>query len=65
MLIHIAGVLSAAEVAYCRALLEKSQWVDGRVTAGDQSAKAKFNLQIPQDSAEGRELADLVLQALG
>ncbi|MCE2563541.1 Fe2+-dependent dioxygenase [Komagataeibacter sp. FNDCF1] len=65
MLIHIPAILSAQEVTHCRAVLERSQWVDGRVTAGDQSAKAKFNLQIPHDSAEGAELADLVLQALG
>ncbi|GBR03969.1 Fe2+-dependent dioxygenase [Acetobacter oeni] len=65
MLIHIPEVLTRNEVSHCRAVLEKSQWVDGKVTAGDQSAKAKFNLQIPQDSAESRELGDLVLRALG
>ncbi|ATU73040.1 PKHD-type hydroxylase [Komagataeibacter rhaeticus] len=65
MLVHIPAVLSPQEVAHCRRVLEQSQWVDGRVTAGDQSARAKFNLQIPQDSTEGTALADLVLQALG
>ncbi|WEQ51461.1 Fe2+-dependent dioxygenase [Komagataeibacter oboediens] len=65
MLIHIPALLTRQEITYCRTVLEKSQWVDGRVTAGDQSAKAKFNLQIPHDSREGMELADLILQALG
>ncbi|MBV1825171.1 Fe2+-dependent dioxygenase [Komagataeibacter oboediens] len=65
MLIHIPALLTRQEITYCRTILEKSQWVDGRVTAGDQSAKAKFNLQIPHDSREGMELADLILQALG
>ncbi|GAN86653.1 Fe2+-dependent dioxygenase [Komagataeibacter intermedius] len=65
MLIHIPALLTRQEITYCRTVLEKSRWVDGRVTAGDQSAKAKFNLQIPHDSREGMELADLILQALG
>ncbi|MHC0612618.1 Fe2+-dependent dioxygenase [Komagataeibacter oboediens] len=65
MLIHIPALLTRQEITYCRTILEKSQWVDGRVTAGDQSARAKFNLQIPHDSREGMELADLILQALG
>ncbi|GAN99032.1 MULTISPECIES: Fe2+-dependent dioxygenase [Komagataeibacter] len=65
MLIHIPALLTRQEITYCRTVLEKSQWVDGRVTAGDQSARAKFNLQIPHDSREGMELADLILQALG
>lgn len=65
MLIRIPAVLNAAEVAHCRQMLERANWVDGKVTAGDQSAKAKHNLQIPQDSAQSRELGDLVLQALG
>ncbi|MBS7538081.1 Fe2+-dependent dioxygenase [Ancylobacter lacus] len=65
MLIAIPDLLSPAEVAHCRRVLEGSRWVDGRVTAGAQAARAKLNLQIPTDSAEAAELGDLVLQALG
>lgn len=65
MLIQIPDLLTADEVAHCRRVLERSQWVDGRVTAGQQAARSKFNLQIPIDSAESRELGDLVLRALG
>ena len=65
MLVRIAKVLSAEEVALCRQVLEQQEWIDGKVTAGEQSAKAKFNLQIPQDSDAGRQLGDLVLRALG
>lgn len=40
--------------------------MDGRARhCGEQSAKAKLNLQIPQDSAECRELGEFVLRALG
>ncbi|MBS0995275.1 MULTISPECIES: Fe2+-dependent dioxygenase [Gluconobacter] len=65
MLIHIPNVLSPEEVRYCRDQLETAQWTDGRVTAGEQSAKAKLNLQIPQDSEVCRELGEIVLRALG
>lgn len=65
VLLHIPNVLSPEEVRYCREKLEAAEWTDGRVTAGEQSAKAKLNLQIPQDSPECRELGEIVLRALG
>ncbi len=65
MLVHIPDVLTPEEVQHCRQVLESSRWVDGRVTAGDQAAKSKNNLQIPVDSAEARALGDIVLNALG
>ncbi|MGE3303257.1 MAG: Fe2+-dependent dioxygenase [Hyphomonadaceae bacterium] len=65
MLVKAEAVLSAAEVAYCVETLEAAPWVDGRVTAGPQSALAKNNLQIPQDAPQTRELGELVLRALG
>lgn len=65
MIVAIPQVLTPEEVAYCRGKLEESTWVDGRVTAGEQSAKAKFNLQIPESAPVARELGELVLRALG
>lgn len=64
MLIQIPDVLSAAEIAAFRDALERAAWQDGRVTAGDQAATAKNNLQIPADSAAARELGERVLHAL-
>lgn len=65
MLVCISSVLTQDEVAHCRSVLEQQDWVDGKVTAGEQSAKAKTNLQIPQDSQASRELGELILRALG
>ena len=65
MLVQIPDVLTAAEIAYCRQRLEETGWVDGKVTAGEQSAKVKHNLQIPEESPTARELGDIVLRALG
>lgn len=65
MIVHVRNVLTPEEVALCRARLEAGAWVDGRVTAGAQAARAKNNLQIPEDAPVARELGDLILRALG
>ncbi|MCS0501645.1 Fe2+-dependent dioxygenase [Ancylobacter mangrovi] len=65
MLIQIPDILTPDEVAHCRRVLEASPWVDGRVTAGQQAARSKLNLQIPVESREAQELGDIVLRALG
>ena len=65
MLVRVPALLSALEVAQCRDALAHSQWVDGKVTAGAQSAQAKHNLQISETSKEARELGELILQRLG
>ena len=46
MLLQIPDVLTAQQAAECRQKIEKTQWIDGRVTAGHQSARAKDNLQL-------------------
>lgn len=64
MLMPIPDILSAEQVAQCRKMLEEAEWVDGRVTAGHQSARAKDNQQLPEDHPVARQLSDLVLTAL-
>lgn len=64
MLICIPELLSKDEVAHARRVMAEAQWVDGRGTAGVQSASVKENSQIPADSEAGRRLADLVLDAV-
>src|SRR5690606_42032355 len=54
-----------AELAYIRQILEETNWVDGRSTAGDQAALVKNNLQVPVDSDAARELSQIVMRALG
>ncbi len=48
-----------------RQLLDQTDWIDGRVTAGHQSARAKDNTQLPEDSPVARQLGDMILAALG
>jgi PKHD-type hydroxylase len=65
MLYRIPDVLTAEQVAYFRKRMDAASWVDGNVTSGHQSAQAKYNEQLPEDSAEAKELGELILQALG
>jgi len=64
MLLKIPNVLDAAQVARFRARLDGANWVDGNVTSGHQSARAKVNEQLPEDSVEARELGEEILAAL-
>ncbi len=64
MMLHIPEVLSKQQVAQCRQLMEAAAWIDGNATSGHQSALAKNNMQLPEASAESRQLGDLVLDAL-
>ena len=64
MIVRIASVLSADEVAALRARLEGGAWADGRITAGYQSAQVKDNLQLPHNDPVAREAGDTVLRAL-
>ena len=65
MLVHIPDILTAAEVAEIRKILESSLWVDGKSTAGEQAAKTKFNLQIPEGSPAAIQAGEIILRALG
>lgn len=65
MLITLEDVLTPDQVTLFRARLSAADWVDGRVTAGEQSARAKNNLQVPEDAPVARELGEIILTALG
>lgn len=64
MLLQIPDVLTAEQAADCRRKIEKTEWVDGRVTAGHQSARAKNNLQIPETHPLAEEMGELILSSL-
>ena len=64
MLLPIPEVLTAAQIAEARQILDQAEWADGRVTAGHQSSRAKDNMQLPEDSPAARRLGDMILRAL-
>ena len=65
MLLPIPDVLTSEQVAEARQVFEKAEWVDGRITAGHQSAQAKDNMQLPENSPAAKQLGEMVLNALG
>lgn len=65
MLISIPDVLTVEQVKHARAKLDAAQWVDGRVTAGHQSARTKDNMQLPEGHPVALELGEMILNALG
>lgn len=64
MLLHIPGVFSRDELHRIRQALEKAHWLDGKITAGYQSARAKQNLQLAEDDPLAREIAEAMLERL-
>ncbi|CAA0101736.1 Fe2+-dependent dioxygenase [Zhongshania aliphaticivorans] len=64
MLVKIPALLSKTEVAHCRSIMEAAEWVDGKVTAGYQSAKNKNNIQLAENSNAANQLGDIILAAL-
>src|ERR1700729_302221 len=64
MLICVPDVLSKAEVADLRAVMDAADWEDGRSTAGAQSAMVKKNEQLPPNGDVARRLGQTVIKAL-
>jgi PKHD-type hydroxylase len=64
MLLQIPDVLTTEQVADARRLLDSADWIDGRVTAGVQSARVKDNEQLPEGDPVARQLGELIVTAL-
>ena len=65
MMIQVPEVLTSAQVADVRSLIDAADWVDGNVTSGPQAALAKRNRQLPESSAAAQRAGEIVLDALG
>ena len=65
MLLTIPDLLTSEQVSHARQLLDQANWMDGRITAGAQSARAKDNEQLPEDHPIARQLGEVILGALG
>jgi PKHD-type hydroxylase len=64
MLVHIPDVLTSDQVKSALDALERAEWVDGRVTAGHQSARVKYNRQLSETHPVAEEIGDTILTAL-
>ena len=64
MIVTVADVLDAVQVAAARRTLDGARWVDGKVTAGHQSAAAKHNAQVAEDDPAAIEVGQTILLQL-
>ena len=64
MLLAVPQVLSAEQLARCRELLSRAEWIDGRTTAGYQGASVKRNQQVAENAPVARQLGEIILAAL-
>ncbi|OYQ35490.1 Fe2+-dependent dioxygenase [Niveispirillum lacus] len=64
MMISIPALLSPEQVRQCRQALDHADWVDGKGTAGFQSAKVKENSQLPEGHPVAQHLGQIILDAL-
>jgi len=65
MLIAIPDLLDPATLGSLRATIDAAEWIDGNATSGHQSALAKQNEQLPEDSAAAKAAGKVILDALG
>jgi PKHD-type hydroxylase len=63
-MIVVPRVLNAETLRAVQAQLDTADWIDGNATSGHQSARAKHNSQLGEDSAEARAIGGIVLDAL-
>src|SRR3546814_7839684 len=47
-----------------RALIDGAEWIDGNATSGTQSALAKRNRQLPEESDAAKRAGSIILDAL-
>jgi PKHD-type hydroxylase len=64
MLLHISDILSAEQLAECRAVLMSAEWIDGRATAGHHGERVKRNRQLPERHPVALRLGEMILAAL-
>ncbi|WP_293676008.1 Fe2+-dependent dioxygenase [uncultured Phenylobacterium sp.] len=64
MMLHVPDVLTPAQVAELRALIDAASWEDGNATSGPQSALAKRNRQLPEGSEAARRAGAVVREAV-
>lgn len=65
MLIQIPQVLTKEQVKHCRKILDEAEWIDGKVTAGFQSAQVKNNMQLAEGNKAAVDIGEIILTALG
>src|SRR5210317_703654 len=64
MLLVIPGVLDSQILSQVRSLLDKGQFIDGRLSAGKTAQRVKHNEELQPGSRQIEQLNSLVMRAL-
>jgi PKHD-type hydroxylase len=64
MLFNVPDVISPEQAAQIRQKLEKAEWVDGRLSAGQQAAKVKSNRELKKGQPSELEAGTIIRSAL-
>jgi len=64
VILHVPGVLTSEQTAHVRRLLDQAEWVDGKGTAGHQSARVKDNRQLAEHDPVAREIGEQLVSTL-
>ena len=64
MMLHIPQVLTSAQLREIRQHLQQATWQNGALSAGQQAAQRKHNLQLDSRSPATQQLAEVVRAAL-
>ncbi|QPQ54836.1 Fe2+-dependent dioxygenase [Allosphingosinicella flava] len=65
MMLAIPDLLDSGQLDEVRHIVDAGEWVDGNETSGHQSALAKKNMQLAENSDAARRAGAIVLDALG
>ena len=64
MLLAIPDFLDRDQLVKARELLDGAEWIDGKATAGPQSARTKNNMQLAEGSSTAETLGEMILTTL-
>ena len=64
MLLRIKGLIPSDKLAVVREILDRSEFVDGRLSAGKEAIVVKSNEELPQDHPDMARLNNIVMGAL-
>ncbi|MGH8232368.1 MAG: Fe2+-dependent dioxygenase [Steroidobacteraceae bacterium] len=64
MIVRVERLLAAQQLESIRRCMTQAAWLDGRATAGHQSAQVKDNLQLSESDPAARAAAEIIVRAL-
>jgi PKHD-type hydroxylase len=64
MLLRIKGLIPSDKLAIVRGILDQSQFIDGKLSAGKEAINVKMNEELPQNHPEMAQLNNIVMGCL-